>query len=693
MARQFSPTTLLVYRLVAERPLVSAQDILGMTSLPHKNPETTIGNVLMRGQKAGLLRSASLGWEHRAVDRYVVTSNGKERLCQLPEFKDCAWPTEWDIELLARLGPFVEMVYRVLPALFQTNLSKGRVLVPKSGSALNSRLERIESRVLEESNWRRARLVDLRWLPEGLEPTERSLLHHPFSLIAVYEKDAPGDGRFYLPVGWKGRYQRWQEFQDLRSKMESILAQRRDWHRISHSYQPRYHPGGLFICSDRVSGVLARNFTADQLAVNPDMHLTMGIVDLQGHVLQSLQTPSAMWESVTAPLPGDPFGEPELVMAELETGKVAAVTGKERWTSFKALADFPGIRPDQVRHVAGTSKNKAADIIRPMLKLKLVSKLEGGFYLESPGRRILADSERVSVQRVTKQLGVFTRKKRDPSRRRSRPKAAGSSPGPSHRQRQRRHHQGTVDIHVALGSQGELVIPGQGRYIDYRGVRIVPDHFILLPIGERGSDWVLAALEYERYARKPGQVLEKAKPYIKMARAGRPIPVLFVTDTEEAAVEFVRLEVSHLLATNIGRLQAGPQGRAAIDIQDGTPIAAVEPGCWGYRSTNGTPTFTAPINLWPASESYPHWTLPADNLLRLVYEAGPRAEIPKQGPGSAVGLPGADHPGSDPFEGIDEETRQRLDEELRLAEEQDAQDAADADVAEAMNLYGPLSGR
>ena len=608
MSRRLSESTLKVYLWVARCPLSSAGDIVGILGLK----QTAVSNILRRGEQAGLLKSACLGWEQRAVERYVVTSAGKAKFCLMPLFEGCPWINEWDIDLLAELGPFVERAYSLLPTLCQTNLFDGRVFVPRSRLTINTRFEPIEILEMEESDWRRARLVDLRWLPEGLEVSETALLHHTFSLIAVYENADPRDGRFYLPVAWKGRYQRQQEFQSLRSKMGELLELREDWDRISNVFLPRYCPGALFICSDRVSAIMARNRATES---RPDASLRIGIVDLQGQVLQPLQLPSAWWESVKAPLPGGPYGEPELAMEDLAVGKTAVVTGKEQWRTFKTFADFPGIRPDQVPQVIGTSERKAGDLVRPMVKSKLVSKLDGGYYLDSAGRSTLASSERVSVLRVTRQLGVYTRKEQAPRlrRRQPRPRASGArSPG-TYRRRQRSHNEALVRMHIALVTQGELAFPGKGRYIDYRGVRVIPDHYIILPTG------VLAALEYEQSAVKDDDILKKALPYLKLAQAGRPMPVLFVTETEEAALKFIKLRQPHLLATTIARLEAGPQGKAVLELREGERIITGDPGCWGYWYNNcEEPTFDAPIDLWPAIESYPDWEVPADNPLRSV---------------------------------------------------------------------------
>ncbi len=633
MARAFSPFTLMIYRLVAEQPLVSDRDLLGMLrpflglGQEYQRLRRNIGRALGRGEEIGLLQSAVLGWHHRAVKRIVATSRGNERFANMPEFEGCRWLSDWDLESLLGLGPLVEMVYRTLPTLPASELFEGRVVVPRSEPGVNRLGEPTEDLVLRESNWRQARLVQIRWLPEGLDSTERALERHPFSLVLVYQNDDPRDPPFFLPAVFRGRYQRWQEFQNMRQKLGEVLERRSDWLYVDNSYLPRYCPGTLFICTDRVSGILARNHFDELVRPRPDDNLRLGVVDLQGNVVQQMQFPIAMWESIKAPLPEGPFGKPEQVLQDLKAGKTLAVigkafavVGKAQWQTFQGMANFFSISPEKLSRVAGTTKG--GESARPMVKARLASRLEGGYYLESAARTVLAASERVSVQRVTAQLGLFTR--REPTRRQRppRPGVHRRLPGIYHRKRNRRHQQGVIDLHLALADQGELVIPAKGHYIIFGGVRLIPDGYVLLPTGGHEDRWVLVAVEYERSAIETDEAWGKIQPYINLANARMPMAVLFVTETDKAAMNYVNLQLPHLMATSLDRLQAGPQGRALRDRHGHRRFPRVlEDGCWGYwYEGQGAPTFTAPINFSSASGDYSHWEIPADDSLRHQYD-------------------------------------------------------------------------
>ena len=132
------------------------------------------------------------------------------------------------------------------------------------------------------------------------------------------------------------------------------------------------------------------------------------------------------------------------MLEDLKRGKSLSVIGKERWPTFQTMANFFSITPDQLSLIAGNGK--AAEVACPMVKVRLVSKLERGYYLESPGRRNLGASERVSVTRVTEQLGFLTPKKSSQSRRQRRPRARNRKPGIWHRNRNLPHQHGSIPV-------------------------------------------------------------------------------------------------------------------------------------------------------------------------------------------------------------------------------------------------------
>ena len=126
---------------------------------------------------------------------------------------------------------------------------------------------------------------------------------------------------------------------------------------------------------------------------------------------------------------------------------------------------------------------------------------------------------------------------------------------------------------------------------------------------------MLVALEYEQSAKAPSDVGDKANKYRRLTAIGRTLPVLFVTETQDAAEQFCQLGQSYLLATTLERLTEGPQGRMEI---------GAESGCWGYwQEGMDAPTYQTPIDLWAQvyarRDANPVWRVPLNNPARLMW--------------------------------------------------------------------------
>ena len=206
---------------------------------------------------------------------------------------------------------------------------------------------------------------------------------------------------------------------------------------------------------------------------------------------------------------------------------------------------------------------------------------------------------------------------------------------------QRLHSQGQCEAILALRRHGFPAFPAMGVVIDDRRqgslVRVVPDAVVILPPG------VLTAVEYERSARSPKELLRKAQAYRSLANRGVPLPVLFIMDTdpgrgrrglsaEEArnlsvttARRLAELRYPFMLTTTLEAVQEGPHGRAIFE--DGTFVAGGDSGCWWYWYNNhDNPSPRVPIDLW--SQIYANnseteaWRIPVDNpWRRRVYDA------------------------------------------------------------------------
>ena len=208
--------------------------------------------------------------------------------------------------------------------------------------------------------------------------------------------------------------------------------------------------------------------------------------------------------------------------------------------------------------------------------MTVLTRVGGGHYLDASGRGLLADSQRKSRSGVKRRWGVYAER------------------GGEYTRAQRLHSQGQCEAILALRRHGFPAFPAMGVVIDDRRqgslVRVVPDAVVILPPG------VLTAVEYERSARSPKELLRKAQAYRSLANRGVPLPVLFIMDTdpgrgrrglsaEEArnlsvttARRLAELRYPFMLTTTLEAVQEGPHGRAIFE--DGTFVAGGDSGCW-----------------------------------------------------------------------------------------------------------------
>ena len=102
-----------------------------------------------------------------------------------------------------------------------------------------------------------------------------------------------------------------------------------------------------------------------------------------------------------------------------------------------------------------------------------------------------------------------------------------------------------------------------------------------------------------------------------LVEIGCQIPVLFITETVEAAKKLARLRYPFLLATTLEAVREGPHGRAVIQEE----VVKGESGCWWYWDKNRDyPTPGVPIDMWSnlyiANSENVVWRLPLDRPFR-----------------------------------------------------------------------------
>ena len=595
MPRALADNTQLILWWLWRLPWACAADIALITGLQQQ----AVSTALSRGRTRGWLISARLGRTSDAVDRFVFSTAG------VLEFHErYAWPIFWwhtadGVRSLARRLEVLEMAYKYLPVLWRSNLVVEPVCyVYRERQDVAWQTGQPVTRVeLQEADWSQGRLVDFHWRDRG-----------SIEAIATYGDGRLNDDLLHLPILWRGNFQKPGDIASVRRDMQQVLAQDERWYRLPErqSFSPDYCPGLMIFCPDRVSAAMVqRNWRESPMKDN----LTRpAIIDAQGQVIRAMSPPTAWWTGFYLPRAGAPLKNVAQAVKGLTSGPYAAVNGLPSWRLFRSIDGSPGVTLKQIAKSVGVAPGVAAKLLEAMTKRKAGDKRKtdpaqvkgrviivkgDGHYLDASGRGLLAYSQRVTPARVLKRWGIYARR------------------GGEYRRGQRLHNQGQAGAILYLRGYGYAAFPTMGLVIDYwhqgKLIRVTPDAFVVLAPG------VLVAIEFERTATSQADMMEKAWNYSELARIGCPIPVLFITETVDAAVNLARLRYPYVLATTLDAVRDGPHGRAVIQDE----AMAREPGCWWYwYSDRDAPTPDAPIDLWSTlyaqRDENVAWRLPLD---------------------------------------------------------------------------------
>lgn len=591
MPRAFSSITIEVLNYLWFMPWACAADIARVSGLE----TNVISNVLKRRAKKGWLRSAKLGRVFDAVDRYVVDTAGVKELRARWGWQIFWWHTADGIRALARRLEVVEMAYYYLPSLWQSNLVVSPmcyVYCEREDTAWQTG-QPVTRRRLVKADWSKGWLVNILWLKNG-----------PFEAIAVYKDGRDDEIPLFLPILWRTDFQKPGDISSVRRDMDSILLRDRRWSSLptAQSVSWDYVPGLIVFCPGRVAAaVLQRHWSESRTLETATM---LAIIDAEGQVVRAMNPPAAWWEGLRhLPAPGDvdSLGDISKAVERLKTGAYAAVNGKRNWRQFRCVDGSPSVTIHQIAEASvGGDTTKARAIRDEMVRCKVLIVRADGHFLGESGRGLLASSQRRTGSRVKKRLGVYEKG------------------GGEYRRDQRLHNQGQADLILYLRRHGYAAFPTMGLVIDYwyqgRLARVAPDAFVVLPPG------VLVAIEYERSAESPKDLEDKAGKYWALYRIGKPIPVLFVTETEEAAKRLAALHCPYLLATTLDAVRQGPHG--STTVKDGR-VMMEKPGCWWFENRGrGTLISNATIDLiaYLYVRSYPNgvWRLPTDQSFKEV---------------------------------------------------------------------------
>ena len=205
---------------------------------------------------------------------------------------------------------------------------------------------------------------------------------------------------------------------------------------------------------------------------------------------------------------------------------------------FLLIAEFPAMRADTLREIAGVSRRMAAGILGGFLATGLAVRFDGRFYLAEAGMRRAANLSRIQPAIIRSRHGVYLQSR--------------------FRRQDLVHNDAVNRLALGFAREGVRVFGGWRGEVNVPGLtQLRPDLLVLATEGPFGPGPY--AIEVERHAIGQRSVAAKLNPYRRAAAARRGLPVLFVCETERAAVNFAAGAGSlPLLVASEASAQAGP---------------------------------------------------------------------------------------------------------------------------------------
>ena len=427
--------------------------------------------------------------------------------------------TSRGVEMSLRRLAMLEPVYRLAPDL----LRSGRVVRPPGGLATSRDARMTDFRLLRHGGFYHAvaRYGNDVWTPftyAGLHATERVLRRkeqHRFWGVDCYSHEEDRS----LRIGNRLFYE--DPDQEVEPSALVVVAAD-DWARE--------------LAGRTLSG------NTPTLFCTPDGNCTPA-VELR---------PSR--DLVSDPSGHHTVGRPENVDLWLrDNPDVAAIDGRTAHRLFMAVCQFPAMRAAWLAEVVRRSPAEARRHLRRFVETGLVAVFDGRHYLSEQGMKRAANMSRVLPGIIRSRHGVYL--------------------DAWHRDRDGRHNDGVNRMAAQFAREGVAAVAGWRAEVNVPGLtQVRPDLLVLVRDGPFGAG--PHYIEYERHAVAGNEVARKLGPYRRMARLGRPLPLLMVCRTERAEDNFREAgEGMPMLTATQERAFAGPlTGNATVWRLDGTQV-------------------------------------------------------------------------------------------------------------------------
>ena len=439
-----------------------------------------------------------------------------------PDHEHPPWTaTSRGIETSLRRLAMLEPVYRLAPDLIRS----GRVNRPADDTAASREVRMTDFRLLRRGGFYHAvaRYGPDLWIPftyAGLHATERVLRRkeqHRFWGVDCYSHEEDR----YLRIGNRLFYE--NPDQEVEPSAQIVVA----------------------------ADAWARELTRSTLTA--DTPTLFCIPDGQCSEAVDLR-PSR--DLVSDPADHSTVGRPEGANIWLQQNPdMAAIDGRTAHRLFMAVCQFPGMRSSWLAEVVQGSPAEVRRHLRRFVETGLMAVFDGRYYLSELGMKRAANMSRVLPGIIKSRHGAYLDRR--------------------YREHEERHNDGVNRLVVQFAREGVEAVAGWRGEVNIPGLtQVRPDLLVLVSEGPFGEGTYF--LEFERYSVQRWHVAHKLGPYRRMARAGRPLPLLVVCETEQGEESFRDAAASAgppmLTATQERALSGSLTGPATVWRHNGTAV-------------------------------------------------------------------------------------------------------------------------
>ena len=551
--RRFTGGQQRLLRLIGLMPLASADDLSLVLQTPANGLHRRLGRLRRGGRPASIRRGMTepprTRWflTRQSVERLYATDHSHPRPRERPGY-ELAWPLS-GAEIGHRDQPPLDLGHEHLgPETERSGLLPGTPLVALGGQhqhppwtatarGVQFCLRRL---AMLETIYQLAPVLlrdgYLRILGPSAPMSDFRLLRRSGFFVAV----ARFGDELWVPFSYTGlhaterilRRKQQHRFWNL----DCYVARERRTFRIGNRIffedpEQEVEPSALVVvAADRWAADLARrtlDIVAPTLVCTPDRRC--------GPAVEARPSRDLIFE----PRARVSLGRPERLARWLRgRPDMETINRPAAYRLFLRLAEFPAMRAEWLSEISGVSPRVANPILRGFLQTGLAVRFEGRFYLAEPGISRAANLSRIQAGAIRSRHGAYLE--------------AGF------RQAQQRHDDSVNRLALGFAREGVRAFAGWRGEVNIPGLtQLRPDLLLLVADGPFGPG--PHAIEFERRAVGPRAVAAKLNPYRRAAAAQQALPVLFVCETERAAVRFTDSADSlPLLAASKASALAGP---------------------------------------------------------------------------------------------------------------------------------------